>query len=156
MTTDTERAKTYALRLRTRRERLNLARAEVAAMVGISGRQFRRFENGETVPKLELLLRCCDALGVELAMTAQWHAPSRLTPDADANSVALDGARGQPIEVVHEDIRKVSSVVQCVDLLADELRKRDGSLTKQSARAAVWGARPDLLTEYQDERCSHA
>ena len=40
--TDTERAKAFMQRLRTRRERLNLASAEAAAMAGVGGRQFRR------------------------------------------------------------------------------------------------------------------
>lgn len=53
-------------KLQAARERANLTRAELAALVGISRQMVRYLEVGDNTPALELAWRIADALGVKV------------------------------------------------------------------------------------------
>ena len=52
----------FGERMRARREELGISRAELAAMMGISGSAVGNYEGGVSFPKEEVLLRLFDCL----------------------------------------------------------------------------------------------
>ncbi|AOS61696.1 XRE family transcriptional regulator [Actinoalloteichus hymeniacidonis] len=131
---------TLGKRLRHLRSRRGLTLAELGERVGRAPSQLSLLENGKREPKLSLLHRLADALGVSIEELLSGEAPTR----RDELEIALDEAQRDPLYASlglgHLKIgrRVPNEVLEHLLGLYGELRSRDArrAATPEEARLA--------------------